>query len=105
MEYGYGLLLDGSGNIISTVNYNGNSEHPEQHLANRVANYWATAKRMIVAELQSQVSQTVDSDTTIEIGEVAPQYKVAIDSGTFIPVSISRAWRDDIVKIALIETS
>ena len=105
MEYGYGLLLDGSGNIISTVNYDGNPEHPEQHLANRVANYWATAKRMIVAELQSQVSQTVDSTTTIEIGEVTPLYKVAIDSGLFIPASISRVWRDDIVKIALIETS
>lgn len=94
MEYGYGLLLDLNGNIISTVNYGVNNEHPEQHLANRVANYWDTAKRKLDIELQAQ-----------HIGTITPKNKVAIstESGTFTPIAIGRNWRDDIVKLSLLQ--
>ena len=105
MEYGYGLLLDASGNIIQTVQYGGsatNQQHPEQHLANRVANYWATAKRKIDGEFQAHVTQTVTGGS-IKIGDILPCHKVSIDSGTFAPIAISRNWRDDIVKLALLQ--
>ena len=92
MEYGYGLLLDSSGNIISTVEYNGNDEHPEQHLANRVANYWATAKRMIASELLVN-----------NIGDITPHTKVTMDSTIFSPISISRNWRDDVLTLTLLQ--
>ena len=102
MEYGYGLLLDANGNILSTVNYGNSAEHPEQHLANRVANYWATAKRKIDGEFQARVTQTVTGGS-IKIGDILPCHKVSIDSGTFSPIAISRNWRDDIVKLALLQ--
>ena len=94
MEYGYGLLLDASGNIIQTVNYGNNAEHPEQHLANRVANYWASAKRKIDTELQVN-----------KVGDVTPHTNVMVtgESGTFSPIAISRNWRDDVTKISLLQ--
>ena len=108
MEYGYGLLLDGSGNILETVQYGGsatNLQHPEQHLANRVAAYWSTAKRRIDAELMAHVLQAIDTGTgdTIAIGAIAPNQKVTMDAGTFTPIAISRDWRNDIVKLALLQ--
>ena len=102
MEYGYGLLLDGSGNIVEKVPYGNTTDHPEQHLANRVANYWATAKRKIDGEFQAHVSQTITGGT-VKIGDILPCHKVSIDSGTFAPIAISRNWRDDIVKLALLQ--
>lgn len=95
MEYGYGLLLNSSGNIISTVNYGNSAEHPEQHLANRVTTYWATAKRKIDTELQAN-----------KVGDVTPNTKVTIsgESGyTFTPIAISRNWRDDVLKLSLLQ--
>lgn len=105
MEYGYGLLLDGSGNIISTVNYSGAAEHPEQHLANRVANYWATAKRKIDSELMANVAQSISSGGTVSIGGILPNHKVSMDSAVFVPIAISRDWRDDVVKLSLLKQS
>ena len=94
MEYGYGLLLNSSGNIISTVNYGNSAEHPEQHLANRVANYWATAKRKIDTELLVN-----------NVGDVTPHTKVSVtgESGIFTPIAISRNWRDDVLKLSLLQ--
>ena len=97
MEYGYGLLLNGDGNIIQTVQYGGsatNQQHPEQHLANRVANYWATAKRKIDTELLVN-----------NVGDVTPHTKVSVtgESGIFTPIAISRNWRDDVLKLSLLQ--
>ena len=98
MEYGYGLLLDANGYIIQTVQYGGsatNQQHPEQHLANRVTTYWATAKRKIDTELQAN-----------KVGDVTPNTKVTIsgESGyTFTPIAISRNWRDDVLKLSLLQ--
>ena len=94
MEYGYGLLLNADGNIIQTVNYSNNAEHPEQHLANRVANYWATAKRKIDTELLVN-----------NVGDVTPHTKVSVtgESGIFTPIAISRNWRDDVLKLSLLQ--
>jgi hypothetical protein len=94
MEYGYGLLLNSSGNIISTVNYGNNAEHPEQHLANRVTTFWNTAKRKIDTELQAN-----------KVGDVTPHTKATIsgEAGTFTPIAISRNWRDDVLKLSLLQ--
>ena len=102
MEFGFGLILDGSGGIVETVPYGNTTDHPEQHLANRVASYWAVAKRKLEGELQAHVIQTITGGT-VKIGDILPCHKVSIDSGTFSPIAISRNWRDDIVKLALLQ--
>jgi hypothetical protein len=95
MEYGYGLLLNASGNIIQTVNYGNNAEHPEQHLANRVANYWATAKRKIDPELLANKIPAVDPTNIVKVGTDTVT--------TYAPIAISRDWRDDITRLSLLQ--
>jgi hypothetical protein len=98
MEYGYGLLLNASGNIIQTVQYGGsatNQQHPEQHLATRVANYWATAKRKIDPELLANKIPAVDPTNKVKVGTDTVT--------TYAPIAISRDWRDDVTKISLMQ--
>lgn len=98
MEYGYGLLLDANGNILPTVQYGGsalNQQHPEQHLATRVANYWATAKRKIDPELLANKIPAVDPTNIVKVGTDTVT--------TYAPIAISRDWRDDIVRLSLLE--
>ena len=52
--------------MMTGVTYGGGgSEIPEQHLADRIVGYWATAKRKIECELRLNV-----------VGNVYPSYKV-----------------------------
>ena len=94
MEYGYGLVMNANGSFMEKAQYGGvaNSQHPEQHLANRVANYWAVSRRKIIGNFRANT-----------IPEITPQYKVTVDSTQLHPVAISREWRDDIVTLSLLE--
>ena len=94
MEYGYGLLMNPDGSYMETAPYGNNSEQPEQHLANRVANYWAANKRCITCGLRTDVAA---------VGAVSPVTKVTLDDTTFYPASISNDWRDDVTWLKLIE--
>lgn len=105
MEYGYGLLLDANGNIVSTVDYGNSAEHPEQHVANRVAAYWQTAKRKTDTELIGNVRQSINTSAgaTTLISDIMPHEKVSLDSTVFAPIAIGRSWRDDVVRLSLME--
>ena len=94
LEYGWGLLMNADGTFLSGVGYNGHVAHPEQHLADRVANYWATSKRRMSVELRTDV-----------VTEPTPKNKVTLDGGTFQTLAISHDWRDDITKLTLIQIS
>lgn len=93
---GAGLLINPSGSatpFVNTLSYNGGTaEHPEQHLANRVTTYWATAKRKLATQLRAD-----------HITEPSPMNKVTIDSTTGYPIAISHDWRDDIVNLTTLE--
>ena len=92
MEWGYGLVLDPDGKQMGKQTYGTSVLYPEQHLANRVAAYWATSKRKISTELLTNV-----------ISEITPRSVVTIDSQTFYPISISRNWCDDTTQITLLK--
>ena len=94
LEYGWGLLMNADGTFLSGVGYNGHVAHPEQHLADRVANYWATSKRRMSVELRTDV-----------VTEPTPKNKVTLDGCTFQTLAISHDWRDDITKLTLIQIS
>jgi hypothetical protein len=95
LEYGYGLLLDASGGYVATVPYSGSPEHPEQHLANRVSNYWRNSKRKLMVDLRYNL-----------IPSILPYNFVNIGGGpNFYPSSISHDWRNDKVQIGLMEIS
>jgi hypothetical protein len=94
MEFGYGLLSGATGGYVSTVPYGQNSEHPEQHLANRVSTYWTASKRNITTDLRYDLAI---------VKNVLPNQRVTMDGGTFIPFAISHNWRDDITHISFAE--
>ena len=102
LEYGYGLLVDSGGNIIADVPYGNSRNHPEQQLANRVANYWNAAKRKVSANVITDAVQTATSGNVL-IGNILPYYKISADQSTFTPIAFSREWRDDTTTITLLE--
>lgn len=91
MEYGYGLLMDADGDYLEKAPYNGVQAIPEQHLADRVAAYWDSSRRVFRIESQTQ--------TFI----VSPLQPVIINSTKCHPVSISHNWRDDVTQFMMIE--
>lgn len=98
MEIGRGLLMNADASFMATALYAGGNEHPEQHLANRVADYWEVSRQKIVCDLQSQADIT-----NVTIANVSPLYKATLNGKTFHPVSINREWRDDKSTFTLLE--
>lgn len=98
MEYGYGLLMNANGSYMETAEYAGVDMNPEQQLANRVASFLNKSRRLITPELRSNATAS-----GLAISSITPQYKVVIDGTTTYPVSISRSWRDDVIKLSLLE--
>jgi hypothetical protein len=94
MEFCYGVILNPDGTPVETLTYGNQSQHPEQHLANRVVNFWATAKRMIRADLWN-------SDSVV--GAITPRHYVTLDGTRLHPFAISHEWRDDVVTMSLLE--
>jgi hypothetical protein len=92
MKYGYGLLLNADGSYMETASFGGVQQHPEQHLADRIAGYWADSKQSIATELRT--------DT---IADITPLHRITMAGHAFIPVAISRSWRDDVTKLKLME--
>ena len=48
---GYGIVLNPNGDYFPGLIYEQDVEHPEQHVCNRVTNYWATSKRNSAASI------------------------------------------------------
>lgn len=94
MKPGYGIIMNTDYTMAESVSYNSADERPEQHLANRVVNFWATAKRMIRADLWN-------SDSVV--GAITPRHYVTIDGTRLHPFAIGHEWRDDVVTMSLLE--
>jgi hypothetical protein len=94
---GNNVIMDGNLGYVSEINYSadggGYTAHPEQHLADRIANFYRNPRRMLELELD-----------TADIGDVAPDYKVQdyLDR-TYYPLVIGREWREGITKLKMIE--
>ena len=100
MEYGYGLLTNSNGTFMQTAPYTGtNGEHPEQHLANRVASYWQRSRRRMKADLQSQ--STINNVTILNA--ITPGVLLSLDGSTCHPIAISHDWRDDVTTVTMLE--
>ena len=100
MEYGYGLLMNANGSFMATAPYEGGDAHPEQHLATRVANYWATSRRRIGADFRADAHTNSSGPT---FSNITPHHMITINGTKFHPVAISRDWRNDVVRLSLLE--
>ena len=96
---GYAVVLEPDGSYLNGVSYNNVVKKPEEHKAERIANYWAASKRKIETEL---LSDTIIATSTLA-SDITPRHSVTMEGTTMHPVSISHDWRDDIVKIVLVE--
>ena len=92
LEWGYGVIMNDDGKWLETLTYGDTAEHPEQHLANRVAAYGETSKRCISVELRTDA-----------IDEITPQETVQLDGTTCYPIAIGHDWHDDITMITMLE--
>lgn len=91
-DFGFGLVFDADNRLMSTASYASGSQEPEQHQANRVANYWASTRRMIRANLRSE-----------KVPIISPGMFLTMDGTRCYPLSISHEWRDDVINVSLIE--
>lgn len=91
-DFGFGLVFGTNNRPMSTASYASGDQEPEQHQANRVANYWASTRRMIRANLRSN-----------EVPLISPGMFLTIDGTRCYPLSISHEWRDDVINVSLIE--
>lgn len=94
MEYGYGLLMNANGSFMENAPYSEGNEIPEQHLANRVADYWSSARKRMTMELDSHAG---------DVPDVSALANVTVDGETFCPTAISHDWRDDVLMLTLQE--
>lgn len=97
MKYGYGLIINPNGTFMETARYgndlnNPTQEHPEQHLADRVASFWAQSKRQVTTELRTDA-----------VTAITPRHLVTLDGSVFNAAAISREWADDVTKLTLLE--
>lgn len=92
--FGSGVLMNPDGTSMKGFCYNGGSlmVHPEKHLTDRVASYWNVNKRRLQLELRTNA-----------VSEISPKAKVTADGTTCCPLSIGREWRDDVLKVTLLE--
>ena len=99
MRFGYGVIINANGGYFKGFQYveHGPLVFPEQHLADRVANFWSKSKRKIYAELRS------NAYIGALIRDINPRNKASIDDTTMYPISISHDWRDDVTRLTLIE--
>jgi hypothetical protein len=74
------------------------TQYPEQHKADRIANYWASSKRKFELSLISNVTMSGVPYTAIH-----PGWKLTFEGTTLYPLSISTNWRDDILNMILVE--
>lgn len=92
MEFGYGVVINPDGSLMEKATYADGDEYPEQHLADRVADYFATSKKKVYAELRADA-----------ISDISPADEVTIGGVTGTAISISREWHDDIVRLTVME--
>lgn len=83
-EFGFGVVLN--------EDYSYYWISPEQHLADRIINYWQVSRRKIACELRSY-----------KIIELTPRVVGTIDGTRVYPLSVSHNWRDEVERVVFIE--
>lgn len=91
---GYGLLMNADYSYLSKMTFAGSAtaKHPEQHLADRVTNFWQTSRRRLAVELRRDL-----------IADITPRHKVTIGGMTGYPIAISHEWRDDVTQLTILQ--
>lgn len=93
-ELGYGMLFGNNG-IVDTITFgDGTQKKPEQHYADVIAAFMNTSRQVLTLDLK-----------TTAIGDVGPGHIVSYGGNTYIPISVSHDWREDISTIKMVNKS
>ena len=96
MKFGFGLVMNPSYDYMATAYYGEALQHPEQHLADRIVNFWAAAKRLVTADLQTQMVE--------QTGPITPLSHLVLGQTHFRTLAISHQWRDDVTTVKMIQS-
>lgn len=98
MNFGFGLVMNADYSYMSYAYYNGQrtSERPEQHFADRIAEFWAAAKRVVMTDLRTEVVE--------QSAPLTPLSHLVLESTHFRTIAISHNWRDDITTVKMIQS-
>lgn len=98
-QFGSGIVMNSDGSYCQTLTYSsGASQHPEQNTVDRMAAFGAVSRRCLNLEVLAYVNSS-----PTEASGIKPDCTVSVDDVTGYPVSVGRDWRDDIIKVTLIE--
>lgn len=93
---GLGIIMNDDMSSCSSIHYTtsggGSLEHPEQHLADRMATFGNMTRKMFVLNLRSNM-----------ISDLGPRYLVYADGMTLWPLCVSRNWRNDLTNLKLVQ--
>lgn len=92
MLFGYGVVLEADGKWMGQLTYGSTQKWAEQHLADRVTNFWQTSRRRLAVELRQDL-----------IADITPRHKLTIDGMTGYPIAISHEWRDDVTQLTILQ--
>lgn len=92
MLFGYGVVLEADGKWMGQLTYGSTQKWAEQHLAERVTDFWQTSRRRLAVELRRDL-----------IADITPRHKVTIGQMTGYPIAISHEWRDDVTQLTILQ--
>ena len=96
MKFGFGLVMNPNYWYMATAYYGEALQHPEQHLADRIVNFWAAAKRLVTADLQTQMVEQQEP--------ITPLSHLVLGETHFRTLAISHQWRDDVTTVKMIQS-
>jgi hypothetical protein len=98
MKYGFGLMMNQGYSYMGYAEYNGGrwQERPEQHYANRIADFWEESKRVLQTDLRTDVVEENDP--------ITPLSHLVLDNGHYRTLAVSHQWRDDVTTVKMIQS-
>ena len=98
MNFGFGLVMNSDFNYMEYAEYRYQTQYarPEQHFADRIAAFWAASKRVITADLRTEVVEATDN--------ITPLSHLVLGALHYRTLAISHQWRDDVTTVKMIQS-
>ena len=98
MKYGFGLVMNEDNSYMTIAEYRYQTQYarPEQHFADRIADYWGQSKRCVTTDLRTEVVE--------QNAAITPLSHLVLDSTHFRTLAISHQWRDDVTTVKMIQS-
>lgn len=97
MKYGFGLVMEPTFNYMLGARYGDLVlQHPEQHFAERIVNYWNASRRLLKTDLRT--------DAVEQTEPITPRSHLIVGALHYRTLAISHQWRDDVTTVKMIQS-